>query len=815
MSPVRFPAFASFAARLTSLALVALVPLLAAFLAAALGACGRPPPPPKGADNLVVGGADGGSHALASSPASEAADEGDVVVPVAGDDAVRGSRNAFVTIVLFTDYQCPFCGRLEPVLEQLRETYGEDIRIVLKNNPLPFHDHARLAAEVGQGVLALKGPEAFWRYHDMAFRRQQLMGPDTIRTWAISAGADSRDIEDGLARKRWSEKIDRDQETAKRLGANGTPTSFINGVELSGAQPIDKFKEIIDAELKKAKDLASRGVGRDKIYARLATLNFEEQKARPSKKDDDDDVDKDAATVWKVPVGNSPARGPNTALVTIVLFSEFQCPYCKRVEPTLEKLRTDYGDRLRIVWKDEPLPFHPRAIPAAHLARFARSQKGDAGFWSVHDKLFDSQPKLEDADLEAVARAAGLDVGKAKLAIQNKQFAREIDADLALGDDMQASGTPHFFINGRRLVGAQPYDKFKSIIDEQIKKAEALVRGGVAKAAVYDAIIKDGKGAPDPERKTVASTGTAPFRGAANAKVVITEFSDFQCPFCSRVEPTVDEVLKAYPGKVKVVWRNLPLPMHTDAPLAAQAAREAFVQKGNEAFSKMRELLFKHRGDPDGLKRTALEGYAITVGLDMKKFGKALDDGTHKAAIDADTKAANDAGIMGTPAFTIGPYYLSGAQPRAKFKKLIDRVLVEPAQPVPPAPTAAAVTPPPTPGAPGGAAVTLPGGLGVKDVTLGTGAAVKKGDTVNVHYVGTLTDGKEFDSSRKRGQPFSFEVGAGSVIKGWDAGLVGMKVGGRRKLTIPSDLAYGDRGMAGSIPPKATLLFDIELVSIK
>jgi len=114
-----------------------------------------------------------------------------------------------------------------------------------------------------------------------------------------------------------------------------------------------------------------------------------------------------------------------------------------------------------------------------------------------------------------------------------------------------------------------------------------------------------------------------------------------------------------------------------------------------------------------------------------------------------------------------------------------------------------------------GPTTTLPGGLVVKDTSIGTGAAVKSGDTVTVHYVGTLTDGTEFDSSRKHGQPFTFEVGKGHVIKGWDQGLVGMKVGGRRKLTIPSDLAYGDRGMSSVIPPKSTLLFDIELLSIK
>lgn len=771
-------------------------------LVAWLAACGGPPAAPKGADNLVVGG-DGGASQPVAAGVNEPAAEDDAAVPIGNDDAVRGKRDAFVTIVVWSDFQCPFCGKLATTFERIAETYGDDVRFVFKNDPLPFHQHARLAAEVGQGVLALKGNDAFWRFHDMAFRRQQLMAPDTIRAWAIAAGADSRDIEAGLARKLWSAKIERDEEVGKRLGVSGTPGSFVNGVSLAGAQPFEKWREVIDAELAKAKDLVSRGVARDRVYARMAAANFTEPKL--AKHDDDDDDDKPDTSVWKVPVGTSPVRGNPAALVTLIEFSDFQCPYCKRVEPTIEKLRTEYGDRLRIVWKDDPLSFHARAVPAAQMARSARAQKGDAAFWVAHDKLFDSQPKLEDADLEAVAKTMGLDLAKVNGAIKNKTHQKVIDDDLALADDVQASGTPHFFINGRRLVGAQPLEKFKAIIDAELAKAEGLVRSGVAKTALYETIIKDGKTAPDPEKKTVASTGSAPFRGAANAKVVIQEFSDFQCPFCSRAEPTIDELLKAYPGKVKVVWRNLPLPMHPDAPLAAEAAREAFVQKGNDGFSKYRELLFKHQRDQDGLKRSALEGYATTVGLDLKRFGKALDDHTHQAAIEADKKAANDAGLSGTPAFTIGPYYLSGAQPLAKFKKLVERVLVEPAQPA--APPAAAGTP--------GGTTTLPGGLIIKDEKVGTGAGVKSGDTVSVHYVGTLTDGKEFDSSRKHGQPFELQVGQGRVIKGWEQGLIGMKVGGKRKLTIPPDLGYGDRGAGGVIPPKATLIFDIELLSIK
>ncbi len=105
--------------------------------------------------------------------------------------------------------------------------------------------------------------------------------------------------------------------------------------------------------------------------------------------------------------------------------------------------------------------------------------------------------------------------------------------------------------------------------------------------------------------------------------------------------------------------------------------------------------------------------------------------------------------------------------------------------------------------------------LGVKDLTVGKGAEAKAGDTVKVHYVGTLTDGKEFDSSRKHNEPFTFELGAGRVIKGWDQGVAGMKVGGKRRLTVPPSLGYGARGFPPVIPPNSTLLFDVELLEVK
>lgn len=111
--------------------------------------------------------------------------------------------------------------------------------------------------------------------------------------------------------------------------------------------------------------------------------------------------------------------------------------------------------------------------------------------------------------------------------------------------------------------------------------------------------------------------------------------------------------------------------------------------------------------------------------------------------------------------------------------------------------------------------VTTPSGLKYVDLVVGTGPLPKAGDTVIVHYTGWLTNGKKFDSSVDRNQPFSFVLGRGQVIKGWDEGVASMRVGGKRKLTIPSDLAYGPRGYPGAIPPNATLIFEVQLLKIK
>jgi protein-disulfide isomerase len=599
--------------------------------------------------------------------------DSDAPIPVSSEDPVWGRRDAPVTVVIFSDFQCPFCSRVEPTLEQVKATYGPDkVRLVWKNQPLQFHENAKPAAEAAQTVFALKGSDAFWKFHHLAFTNQKDLRPESYERWAKELGVDPAKFRAELATRKAAKKVDEDAAIAERIGATATPAFRVNGAELAGAQAFDKFKAVIDKELQKANAKVASGTARDRVYVETTKDNYKPKAAaaRP------EEPVQDTKTVWRVPVGTSPVLGKKDAIVTIVEFSDFQCPFCKKVEEPLQKVRAAYGEKVRFVWKHDPLPFHPRAEPASELALVARAERGDRGFWEAHDKLFAAQPKLEEADLERVAGELKLDWAKVKTAIKDKRYAREIEADVDAADDAKVEGTPHFFVNGRRLVGLNPFEAFQKVIDEEIGAFDA--QSGASKvpaSAWYDHLMKSAKGPPELEKKPVpAIPAGAPYKGAANAKVVIQEWSDFQCPFCGRVEGTLAEVMKNYGDKVKLVWRDKPLSMHADAPLAAEAAREALRQKGPDGFWKMHDKMIQNQ---QRLKREDLEGYAKEAGLDADKLRTALDARTHKPAVDADDKSANEVGLAGTPAFLDNGYFIDGALPYAKFKRVIDRALAE------------------------------------------------------------------------------------------------------------------------------------------
>ncbi|MBW2268647.1 MAG: thioredoxin domain-containing protein [Deltaproteobacteria bacterium] len=178
-------------------------------------------------------------------------------------------------------------------------------------------------------------------------------------------------------------------------------------------------------------------------------------------------------------------------------------------------------------------------------------------------------------------------------------------------------------------------------------------------------------GRPDPAKRYSVKIGDAPRRGAKNAKVSIVEFSDFQCPYCSRVRPTLDQIEKEYGAQVVIAFKHLPLSMHPKAP-AAHAAAEAAHRQGK--FWEMHDLIFANQREMSPAK---YEEYAKQIGLDVARFKKDVASGAVKKRVEADAAQAASLGITGTPAFLVNGRYLSGAQPFPAFKRLIDAELGE------------------------------------------------------------------------------------------------------------------------------------------
>jgi protein-disulfide isomerase len=217
-----------------------------------------------------------------------------------------------------------------------------------------------------------------------------------------------------------------------------------------GALPPERLRPILQEEIAKVDRLIAAGVKPGAaLYEKACEENVKLAAAGPKLDVRPDD----------------PIRGNKAAPVTIVLFSDFQCPYCSKVEPTLKQALQTYGEKVRIVWKHQPLSFHDKALPAAEAAEAAREQ---GKFWEMHDALFENQQALSPETYEKAARKIGLNVAAFKASIAAGKNKARIADDQSLGNRIGASGTPTMFVNGEKVEGAVPFETLKAAIDRAL-----------------------------------------------------------------------------------------------------------------------------------------------------------------------------------------------------------------------------------------------------------------------------------------------------------------------------------------------------------
>jgi protein-disulfide isomerase len=178
-------------------------------------------------------------------------------------------------------------------------------------------------------------------------------------------------------------------------------------------------------------------------------------------------IDKPTRPTFDVSVGDAPVFGPESAPVTIIEFSDFQCPFCAKGATVVEEIKQKYGNKVRVAFKNFPLPFHNQAKGAAMAALCAHDQE-EGKFWEMHDKLFANQEKLMEQDLHDYAKEIELDMDSFKECLAAQKFASQIDSSIQEGQEVGVKSTPTFYVNGILVNGAQPLEAFSEIIDEQL-----------------------------------------------------------------------------------------------------------------------------------------------------------------------------------------------------------------------------------------------------------------------------------------------------------------------------------------------------------
>ncbi len=565
------------------------------------------------------------------------------------DLPVRGPANAPVTVIVASEFQCPFCSKLAPTIEAVRAAHPKEVRVAYTHFPLPFHSQAMPAAKF---AWAAHQQGQFWPAHDALLAGREALGQELFDKITDQLHLDRVQLvrdQDGLP----AEKAIHQQVSAlSALGVTGTPSVFVNGALVVGAQPQDKFEEAIKSALKDAPKAGEslraawerHAPGKGGKVADYLLLGAEPPPPPPPPEDPEDHPERLTA-VWKVPV--DPAvdmirgDGPDVQ-VTIVTFTDMQCPYCTKLRPTIAALRRQHPGQVREVFKNLPMPFHKQAI-GAHLAALAAGRQGK--FWEFVDKSAENTGNLDDAQLSALANAVGLDMARWQRDRSDAKLTAQIDADMQAADKAGADGTPTIYVNGRRILGALPQETIDAVVVQELAKAQAA---GWRGQAGYQAAIAKGKLLGLLADEVVRAGPLAvPTQGPADAKVEVVVYFDYQCPYCVRLATQLGLWWPKWQAtkQVKLVWAPMPLSFHAMARPAAVAAQLAY----NKAkFDKIHPLLVG-LGLTGGLSEATIGDAVTQAGLDAAEWRTAMEKDLFDEVLHQSEMLGKGAGVQGTP----------------------------------------------------------------------------------------------------------------------------------------------------------------------
>ena len=418
-------------------------------------------------------------------------DPGTVYKVPLGDSPRLGPADAPVTIVAWSDYACGYCNQVQETLDRLDRLYPGQLRWVWRE--LPLDDDHTIAAEA---VLAAAAQGQFAPMHARMYALHGRVDRADVELVARELGLDMLRFRAALDTGAGRAQIAQDVADARALGVTGTPTFFVNGRPVHGAQPLEVFAQVVDEELARAAEV--RATHPADLYAALVGSGKPTADASPDATNQAVELDPDV--VYRVGLGfPGQSEGPDDAPVTIVEFSDFECPFCAKQAPVLAKLRQTYGDQVRIVYREFPVLFHPDSVIAAEAGAAAAAQ---GKFWAFHDQVFAHFGHLTRADLESYAKAAGLDLPRFRAALDARTYHDAVIAEGASAEALGVDGTPTMFVNGQPLSGVRSFDQLSAIIDANIKRVKAATDHGLPAKDFYAVAMADAKGQDraDPSR---------------------------------------------------------------------------------------------------------------------------------------------------------------------------------------------------------------------------------------------------------------------------------------------------------------------------
>ncbi|HEY4056317.1 MAG TPA: thioredoxin domain-containing protein [Kofleriaceae bacterium] len=423
-----------------------------------------------------------------------------------GDSPTFGPADAPVTIVVFSDHACGYCFRVQQTLSELAEMYPHQLRWV--HRTLPLDEDVTLAAEA---TLAAAAQGAFKPMSDRLYALAGRVDREAVELLGRDLGLDMLRFRADLDAKTYRAQVLNDEQDAIKLGIGGTPAFFINGRPVHGNQPLKLFADVIDQELARAKETPGG-------YAALVANG--KPVADVPGGTDHPAFELNPKELYRVGLGLPGHQlGPDTAPVTIVEFSDFQCPYCQRNAPVLAAIHQKFGNEVRIVFRYLPMSFHRYASLAAEAA-IAASVQGK--FWPYHDQLFAQFPAIQRADLESAAEKVGLDMVAFKAALDDRRYRSLVVAESASGLALGIDGTPTMFVNGQAIVGAQELADLDRIVTAHLERARGAITAGVPATDIYAVLMSDAQGVEraDPSRVPIVSVMKIAPRAAERAQMV-------------------------------------------------------------------------------------------------------------------------------------------------------------------------------------------------------------------------------------------------------------------------------------------------------